>query len=75
VTFLARSPEDGCHRVLRARARRARSGDLRALPGNRLEALGGDGRGQHSVRINDQYRISFVWKDGDAQRVEVVDYH
>lgn len=49
--------------------------DLRAFPGNRLEPLGGDRRGQHSIRINDRYRICFVWKDGDAQQVEVVDYH
>ena len=49
--------------------------DLRAFPGNHLEALGGDRRGQHSIRINDRYRICFVWKDGDAQQVEVVDYH
>lgn len=49
--------------------------DLRAFPDNRLEPLGGDRRGQHSIRINDQYRICFVWKDGDAQQVEVVDYH
>lgn len=49
--------------------------DLRAFPGNHLEALAGDRRGQHSIRINDQYRICFVWKDGDAQQVEVVDYH
>jgi len=40
-----------------------------------LEALAGDRKGQHSVRINDQYRICFVWKDGDAHQVEVVDYH
>jgi proteic killer suppression protein len=49
--------------------------DLRAFPGNQLEALSGDRRGQHSIRINDQYRICFVWKDGDALQVEVVDYH
>jgi proteic killer suppression protein len=49
--------------------------DLRAFPGNRLEALGGDRKGQHSIRINDQYRICFVWKDGEATQVEVVDYH
>lgn len=49
--------------------------DLRAFPGNHLEALAGDRRGQHSIRINDQYRICFVWKDGDALQVEVVDYH
>ena len=49
--------------------------DLRAFPGNHLEALAGDRRGQRSIRINDQYRICFVWKDGEAQQVEVVDYH
>ena len=49
--------------------------DLRVFPGNHLEALAGDRRGQHSIRINDQHRICFVWKDGDAQQVEVVDYH
>ena len=49
--------------------------DLRAFPGNHLEAIGGDRRGQHSIRISGQYRICFVWKDGDAQKVEVVDDH
>ena len=49
--------------------------DLRAFPGNRLEALAGDRKGQYSVRINDQYRVCFVWKDGDAHQVEVVGYH
>jgi proteic killer suppression protein len=49
--------------------------DLAAFPGNRLEALAGDRRGQHSIRVNDQYRICFVWKDGDAERVEIVEYH
>jgi proteic killer suppression protein len=49
--------------------------DLRVFPGNRLEALSGDRQGQHSIRINDQYRICFVWRDGDAHQVEVVDYH
>jgi len=49
--------------------------DLRAFPGNRLEALGRDRRGQHSIRINDQYRICFTWRAGDAHQVEVVDYH
>ena len=48
--------------------------DLRAFPGNHLEALGGDRQGQYSIRINDQYRICFVWKDGEAQHVEAVDY-
>jgi proteic killer suppression protein len=49
--------------------------DLGALPGNRLEPLKGDRRGQHSVRINNQYRICFEWRDGDAYDVEVTDYH
>lgn len=50
-------------------------GDLRVPPGNRLEALKGNRTGQHSIRINDQWRICFVWKDGHAHRVEIVDYH
>ena len=49
--------------------------DLRLPPGNRLEKLKGDRQGQHSVRINDQYRICFVWRDHDAYEVEVRDYH
>lgn len=49
--------------------------DLRAPPSNRLEALKGDRRGQHSIRINDQWRICFVWRDGRADDVEVADYH
>lgn len=49
--------------------------DLAVPPGNRLEALGGDRRGQHSIRINDQYRVCFVWEDGEAREVEIVDYH
>ena len=50
-------------------------GDLRATPGNRLEALKGSRRGQHSIRINDQWRICFVWRGGNAYDVEIVDYH
>jgi toxin HigB-1 len=49
--------------------------DLSAFPGNRLELLAGNRRGQHSIRVNDQYRICFVWTDGDAEDVEIVDYH
>ena len=48
--------------------------DLRVPPGNRLEALKGDRRGQHSIRINDQWRVCFRWEDG-AHDVEIVDYH
>ncbi len=46
-----------------------------SLPGNRLEPLKGERLGQHSVRINDQYRVCFVWDKGDARDVEIVDYH
>jgi proteic killer suppression protein len=49
--------------------------DLRVPPGNHLEALKGDRRGQHSIRVNDQWRICFVWRDGDAHDVEFCDYH
>lgn len=49
--------------------------DLRVPPANRLEALKGDRKGQHSIRINDQWRICFHWKEGDAHDVEIVDYH
>jgi proteic killer suppression protein len=49
--------------------------DLTIFPGNRLEPLTGGRRGQHSIRVNDQFRICFVWRDGDAYDVEVVDYH
>ncbi|MFN0017543.1 MAG: type II toxin-antitoxin system RelE/ParE family toxin [Pirellulaceae bacterium] len=49
--------------------------DLRAIPGNRLEKLVGDRAGQYSIRINDQWRICFCWADGDAQDVEIADYH
>ena len=48
---------------------------LSSLPGNRLEKLKGDREGQHSIRINDQWRICFEWRDGDAYAVEIVDYH
>lgn len=49
--------------------------DLAAHPGNRLEMLKGGRKGQYSIRINDQYRICFTWKDGSAYEVEIVDYH
>lgn len=53
----------------------ARLDQLRAPPGNRLEALQGDRAGQHSIRINDQWRICFRWRDGNAEDVEICDYH
>jgi proteic killer suppression protein len=49
--------------------------DLRIPPGNRLEALKGERKGQHSIRVNDQYRIVFEWKDNAAHHVAIVDYH
>jgi toxin HigB-1 len=49
--------------------------DLRSPPGNRLEKLRGDREGQHSIRVNDQWRICFRWADDDAHNVEIVDYH
>jgi toxin HigB-1 len=48
---------------------------LKVPPGNRLEALNGDGKGQHSIRINEQWRICFVWSDAGPLDVEIVDYH
>ena len=49
--------------------------DLRTPPGNRLEKLTGNRQGQHSIRINDQWRICFRWAEGDAHEVEITDYH
>jgi toxin HigB-1 len=49
--------------------------DLATLPGNRLEKLSGDRSGQHSIRLNDRYRICFVWTDSGMEHVEIVDYH
>jgi proteic killer suppression protein len=49
--------------------------DLKIPPGNKLHALTGDRAGQHAIRINDQYRVCFVWKDGHAYEVEIADYH
>lgn len=55
------------------RARRLE--DLRVPPGNRIEALRGDRKGQYSIRINDQWRICFKWEEGNAYDVEIADYH
>jgi len=62
-------------RKLRVLAAATKLEDLRQPPANRLEALSGDRAGQHSVRINDQWRLCFVWRNGDAFGVEIVDYH
>ncbi len=53
----------------------ARLEDLKVPPGNKLEKLQGDRKNQYSIRINDQYRVCFEWRDGDAYDVEIVDYH
>ncbi len=67
--------ESVARRKLRELQIAGRLDDLRVPPGNRLEALKGDRAGQHSIRINDQYRICFVWTDAGPQDVEIVDYH
>ena len=80
--FLGHAPAKHL-RMIAAAARRkldmldyaATLSDLRVPPGNRLEVLKGDRRGQHSIRINDQWRICFVWHEGHAENVEIVDYH
>jgi toxin HigB-1 len=66
-------PRDTTFRIMLPRAGSLE--DLRIPPGNRLEKLAGDRAGQHSIRINDQWRICFEWSDGDAYEVEIVDYH
>ena len=62
-------------RKLRLLDAATRLDSLRVPPGNRLEALKGDRAGQHSIHVNDQWRICFRWRDGDAYEVEIVDYH
>jgi proteic killer suppression protein len=62
-------------RKLRMLNRAQQLSDLRVPPANRLEALKGNRAGQHSIRINDQWRICFVWRDGGASGVTIVDYH
>ena len=62
-------------RKLRMLDSAVRLDDLRIPPANRLEALAGAPRGQHSIRVNDQWRICFVWRDGGAHAVEITDYH
>jgi proteic killer suppression protein len=49
--------------------------DLKVPPGNRLERLRGDRKGQHSIRVNERWRVCFEWRQGDAHEVEIVDYH
>jgi proteic killer suppression protein len=70
-----RAIEKVAHRKLDMPDGATRLTDLAAPPGNRLEALRSDREGQHSIRINDQWRLCFVWRDGGAELVEIVDYH
>ncbi|MGD9883899.1 MAG: type II toxin-antitoxin system RelE/ParE family toxin [Reyranella sp.] len=67
--------QDAALRKLRMLNRSNHLNDLRVPPGNRLETLRGDRSGQHSIRINDQWRICFVWTAGGPNDVEIVDYH
>ena len=69
------SLETVARRKLRQLEIAGRLDDLRVPPGNRLEALKGDRSGQHSIRVNDQYRVCFRWTAGGAEDVEIVDYH
>jgi proteic killer suppression protein len=66
---------DVARRKLRMIEAAATLEDLRVPPGNRLEALKGDRQGQHSIRINQQWRVCFVWRNNKAHEVEIVDYH
>ncbi len=71
-------PADGANaarRKLRMVDAAIRLNDLEVPPGNRLEALKGKRRGQHSIRVNDQWRVCFVWQEGGAHEIEVTDYH
>ena len=67
--------ESMARRKLRQLQIAGRLEDLRVPPGNRLEALKGDRAGQHSIRVNDQFRVCFRWSDVGAEDVEIVDYH
>jgi len=77
-TFVRGLPHDlqeVAFRKLRMINRAGNLQDLRVPPANRLETLKGDRRGQFSIRVNDQWRVCFEWRDGDAWNVEIVDYH
>jgi proteic killer suppression protein len=69
------SIESVARRKLRQLEIAGRLDDLRVPPGNRLEALRGDRAGQHSIRVNDQFRVCFRWTDAGPEDVEIVDYH
>lgn len=70
-----RATQDSAERKLTLLNNAASLEFLRSPPGNRLEALKGDRAGQHSIRINDQWRLCFRWCDGDVFDIEIVDYH
>jgi proteic killer suppression protein len=72
---LPKSIQQKAYRKLRMINNSIDLNDLRLPPGNRLEKLRGDRSGQHSIRINQQWRICFEWSDGDAYNVEITDYH
>ena len=73
--LLPRDVQDRALRKLRQLDAARTLDDLKNPPGNRLEALRGDRKGQMSIRINDQWRVCFRWRDGDALDVEIIDYH
>ena len=75
VRRFSRDVEKAAMRKLRLINNAVTIQDLRIPPGNRLEALSGARSGQHSVRVNDQWRVCFSWRRGDAFDVEIVDYH
>lgn len=75
VKGMSNEIQDSALRKLKILNRARSLSDLQSLPGNRLEKLRGDRKGQYSIRINDQWRICFVWTEGDVQDVEIVDYH
>jgi proteic killer suppression protein len=72
---MARDLAEAARRKLAMIDAAERLDDLRVPPGNRLETLGGDRAGQHSIRVNGQWRIVFFWRDDGAHEVEIVDYH
>jgi len=82
AVFLGKMPKgfpsdiaNGARRKLRMLDAAKKLDDLRVPPGNCLEALSKDRNGQHSIRINDQWRLCFIWSEGVAREVEIVDYH
>jgi toxin HigB-1 len=82
AVFNGESPKDFPAALVKVARRKLRYlnaagdlGDLRSPPGNHLEALAGDRKGQHSIRINDQFRVCFVWTAEGPTEVEIVDYH